>query len=64
MSNIEKSLLWAGAILGVALLAKAYGLNDAATFGLIAAMSGAAIGSIAKSGSGGSCINFCRRIRG
>lgn len=49
MSNTAKSLIWASIILGTAVLANAQGLSDAASFGLIAGLSGAAIGSLSQS---------------
>ena len=46
MTRIHQSLLWGTAIIGATLAASSNGLGDAATFGIIAGLSGAAIGSI------------------
>ncbi len=46
MTTIQKALLWAAAILVAAIVATATGLSDAASFGVIAGLSGAAVGSI------------------
>ncbi|WFL78516.1 hypothetical protein P7228_05470 [Altererythrobacter arenosus] len=54
MTGNWKALAWAALIIGAALLAKAQGLSDAASFGIVAGLSGAAVGSL-RSRVGG-CI--------
>ena len=41
-----KGLGWAGLIIGAALIATANGASDGAAFGIIAGLSGAAVGSL------------------
>ena len=41
-----KALAWAALIIGIALLAKKQGLGNAAVFGIIAGLAGAAIGTL------------------
>ena len=41
-----KALIWAAIIIGAALLAKSQGLSDSASFGVIAGLCGASIGSL------------------
>lgn len=54
MGNTGKSLIWASAIILAAFLGQIGGLGDSAMFGIIAGLSGAAVGSIypRKSGCG------------
>ena len=46
MTMILKGLGWAGLIIAAAFVATTNGLSDDATFGIIAGLSGAAIGSL------------------
>ena len=46
MVNIWKSLAWAGVIIAAAVVMQAHGMSDSASFGVIAGLSGAAVGSL------------------
>ena len=46
MMMILKGLVWASLIIGAALVAATYGVSEGASFGIIAGLSGAAIGSL------------------
>jgi len=46
MSNIQKSLAWAGAIIVAAIIANFQGMSDPASAGLVLGLSGAAWGSL------------------
>lgn len=48
MSRILHSLVWASAILLAALVCAANGVSDAASFGIVAGLSGAAIGALSN----------------
>ena len=56
MTARSKALIWASIIIAAALLASGIGMSDAASFGLIAGLTGAAWGSIhGESGCGQNC---------
>jgi hypothetical protein len=56
MGMIMKSLGWAGLIIAAAFVANANGLSDGAAFGIIAGLSGAAVGSLyGRRGCGAGC---------
>ncbi|BDI59928.1 hypothetical protein [Qipengyuania nanhaisediminis] len=56
MTTPAKALIWAGAIIAAAIAARGSGLEDGASFGIIAGLSGAAWGSLfASRGCGRSC---------
>ncbi len=52
-----KALLWAAIIIGAAFVANAQGINDGASYGLIAGLTGAAWGTIhSRSSCGMGCL--------
>ena len=56
MVMISKALLWAGLIIAATSVANANGLSEGAAFGIIAGLSGAAIGSLyGRRGCGARC---------
>ena len=55
MFMIAKALLWGGLIIAAAFIASANGVSEGAAFGIIAALSGAAIGSIYGRRCGAEC---------
>ncbi len=57
MSTVQKSLLWAAAILGATFVSVSNGMSDGAVFGVIAGLSGAAVSSIYRGKrSCGACL--------
>ena len=46
MNMIMKALLWAGLIIAAAFVASANGVSDGSAFGIVAGLSGAAVGSL------------------
>ncbi|MFU7526967.1 hypothetical protein [Qipengyuania sp. ASV99] len=46
MNNILKALAWAGVILASAFVMQAQGMSDSASLGVVAGLSGAAMGSL------------------
>lgn len=46
MTQVQKALIWAAIIIAAALVANGQGLSDSASFGIVAGLSGAAIGTI------------------
>ena len=57
MSNVGKALLWAAVIIAAAIFMQAQGMNDGASFGVIAGLSGAAWASLnAETGCRRSCL--------
>lgn len=57
MSTRAKALIWAAIIIGAAFVANAQGLNDGASYGLIAGLTGAAWGTIhSRSRRGMGCL--------
>ena len=57
MTTRVKALIWAAIIIGAAFVANAQGLSDAASYGLIAGLTGAAWGSIhSRSVCGTGCL--------
>ena len=58
MTTKSLSLLWGAIIIAAALLATSLGMDDGASFGVIAGLSGAAYASIAGK-SGRSCGRTC-----
>ncbi|GMM91949.1 hypothetical protein [Qipengyuania sp. MTN3-11] len=56
MTMLQKSVLWAAAMILAAILGRVGGLSDGAMFGIVAGLSGAAVGSIrSRKSACGSC---------
>ncbi|MHA7820753.1 MAG: hypothetical protein ACX930_13995 [Erythrobacter sp.] len=55
MSRMNQSLIWAGVIIAAALLCVSQGLSDGASFGIIAGLTGAAVGAVRSGGGGRKC---------
>ena len=57
MSTTSKALIWATGLITAAIFMQAQEMSDAASFGVIAGLTGAAWGSLnAKAGSARSCL--------
>ncbi len=58
MTTFQKSLIWAGIIIGTALYTNYLDLSSAASMGITMGMVGAAYGSV--QGKSGRCSKVCR----
>lgn len=59
MTKSTKALLWTALIIGAALLAEGQGLSDAASFGVLMGLTGAALGSIGRARHEEDCRRRC-----